>query len=178
MASCSFCVFSQEARDVLALSPTLIACPDCDKAVSRRATFCPACGCPGEAIAEAVKALAEKVKPKPPAERVYGISDRGRFEILPVTMAGRYFLLAPLADAAGVRTLLISNEVHGTGVDYRSIRRHRKLPFVSFQTDFTSNIVFQACPVTIRGCTIADTHESWDAISPKALRKLSKEDQQ
>ena len=34
----------------------LISCPDCEHEVSRRAVACPQCGCPGTAIAEAVRA--------------------------------------------------------------------------------------------------------------------------
>lgn len=44
----------------------LIACPDCQQDVSRRALACPHCGCPGEAIAAAVReARAAEVAARP-----------------------------------------------------------------------------------------------------------------
>ena len=42
----------------LAAAP-LVACPDCGGSVSARAVFCPHCGAPGEAIAEAAAAATE-----------------------------------------------------------------------------------------------------------------------
>jgi hypothetical protein len=43
----------------------LIACPDCDHEVSRRAISCPHCGCPGAAISEAVRAAENAARPLP-----------------------------------------------------------------------------------------------------------------
>lgn len=43
----------------------LIACPDCSHEVSRRAVSCPSCGCPGSAIAQAVRAEQVANRPLP-----------------------------------------------------------------------------------------------------------------
>ncbi|MFA7171835.1 MAG: hypothetical protein WC340_00220 [Kiritimatiellia bacterium] len=49
----SFCIIFLLA--LAAWSAALVNCPDCSKPVSSRAVFCPSCGCPGEAIAEAAE---------------------------------------------------------------------------------------------------------------------------
>ena len=49
---------------------SLMPCPDCEAKVSRRALMCPACGCRGESIEEAARALAEAEKPKEPDREV------------------------------------------------------------------------------------------------------------
>ena len=46
------------------LTTNLTQCPDCLKEVSKRAVMCPSCGCPGEAIKEALKAREEAARPK------------------------------------------------------------------------------------------------------------------
>ena len=53
-----------------AASLSLMPCPDCEAKVSRRALMCPSCGCRGEAIEEAARALAEAEKPKKPDREV------------------------------------------------------------------------------------------------------------
>ncbi len=56
----------RNASEELEKKPSLrlIKCPDCEARVSRRAVMCPHCGCPGEAIHEAVRLEEELTRPK------------------------------------------------------------------------------------------------------------------
>lgn len=55
----------------VAAASSLVPGSDCEVKVSRRALICPACGCRGEAIEEAARALAEAEKPKEPDREVF-----------------------------------------------------------------------------------------------------------
>lgn len=52
------------AQSISAADSALFPCPDCDQKVSRRAVSCPSCGCPGDAIHQAVRNDEEKKRPK------------------------------------------------------------------------------------------------------------------
>ncbi len=155
---------------------TLIACPDCRREVSRRAVMCPGCGCPGAAIVEAVRAEAEKNKPKPPTEVVTGMSDRGRFTLTPVRMQNGFWLVGARADAAGVQTLVIRNDAHREEVNYTRIQRHARLPLIAFETTSNSNIVFRPLPTMVGNVSLTDDAAAWTRVSPRELRKLSQEE--
>ena len=159
-----------------ALAANLIPCPDCEQQVSERAIFCPHCGCPPEAIAEAAKALREEVKPIPPAETLLGISNRGTFQLYPALWDKRHYLVADLADLEDVQTLLISNVTHLVEVSYRSPKIACEEPLVFFETEPATNILFRTeidVPTqwgterTIR----LSAPPQWQALSPKQLRQ-------
>ena len=157
----------------------LVACPDCGREVSARAVWCPGCGCPGEAIAEAARAKAEAEAPKPPAAVLEGVSDRGCFALWPVSVAGKAYLLADLAEVEGVRTLLVSNAVHQVAVDYRAPKVAGEAPWVLFETPPATNILFRAeVPRVVgrwggeaRALEALPPPERWQAISPRLLRE-------
>lgn len=156
----------------------LVACPDCGVRVSARAVWCPACGCPGEAIAESAKATLEAAKPKPPAEVLVGVSDRGSFPVWPVQLEGRHLLVADLADVEGVNTLLITNAVHSVTVDYRRPAVAENLPIAAFETPPATNILFRVDGVRVpsrwegaeRQVDVS-AETRFIPISPKALRR-------
>ncbi len=156
----------------------LVACPDCEGQVSSRAMMCPHCGCPGEAIAEYVKALQEAQEPEviPPAETLQGKSDRGTFTVYPVQVGEACFLIADLAEVEGVKTLLIENVAHQLSVDYRRPELHTTLPIVRFSTEPTETIAFKAAQSFtshwngfVQEIASLPT-DGWEAISPKSLR--------
>lgn len=162
-----------------ALAASLIPCPDCEQQVSERAVFCPHCGCPPEAIAEAAKALREEVKPIPPAETLLGISNRGTFQLYPTLWDKRHYLVADLADLEDVQTLLISNVTHLVEVPYRSPKIACKEPLVFFETEAATNILFRTEIEIPTHWKEARTYRlsappQWQAISPKQLRQQSK----
>lgn len=153
-------------------------CPDCGTQVSSRAVWCPACGCPGQAIAEAAKAALATQRPKPPAKTLVGHSDRGDFSVWPLRMGERCLLLADLADVEGVRTLTISNAVHGLAVDYRAPALAETLPVVAFETAYATNILFRVDTLTLPILHGGAAHTAtvsaetpFAPISPKALRR-------
>lgn len=154
----------------------LIPCPDCERPVSERAVFCPQCGCPPEAIAEAAKALKEAEPPKPPAETLLAISNRGTFLLYPTTWDKRYYLVGDLAALEGVQTLLVSNVTHQLEVSYRAPKLACAEPLVFFETEPATNILFRTeidVPTqwgterTIR----LSAPPQWQALSPKQLRQ-------
>ena len=134
-----------------------------------RAVWCPGCGCPGEAIAEAARAKAEAEAPKPRAEVLVGVSDRGQFDVWPVQVAGKRYLLADLAEVEGVRTLLVSNAVHQVAVDYRAPKVAGEAPWVLFETPPATNILFRAEVPRIVGALPPPAQ--WQASSPRQLRE-------
>ena len=171
----SFCCLLVGMR--LGAAP-LVPCPDCGAQVSSRAVWCPACGCPGQAIAEAAKAALEARRPKPPAETLVGHSDRGDFTVWPFRVGERCLLLADLADVEAVRTLLVSNTLHGVAVDYHAPALAETSPVVAFETSCATNIHFRtgalAIPVhhggTARTVTIS-AETPFAPITPKTLRR-------
>ena len=134
-----------------------------------RAVWCPGCGCPGEAIAEAARAKAEAEAPKPPAEVLVGVSDRGQFDVWPVQVAGKRYLLADLAEVEGGKTLLVSNVVHQVAVDYRAPKVAGEAPWVLFETPPATNILFRAEVPRIVGALPPPAQ--WQTISPRQLRE-------
>jgi hypothetical protein len=154
----------------------LIPCPDCEHHVSKRAVFCPQCGCPPEAIAEAAKALKEPEPPKPPVETLLAISDRGSFFLYPAVWDNRHYLVGDLAALEGVQTLLVSNVTHQLEVSYRAPKLACDEPLVFFETEPATNILFRAeidvptkwgAERTLR----LTAPPQWQALSPKRLRQ-------
>lgn len=119
----------------------LIACPDCTAQVSKRAVFCPHCGCPKEAIEEAVKALEPKVIP--PAETLLGETNRGKLTLYPCIYDNEPVLMADLADVEDIETLLLSNPLHNCSVDYSKPRLSTVAPVILFSTPASEQIAFK-----------------------------------
>lgn len=99
----------------LAAAP-LVACPDCGSDVSSRAVFCPHCGAPGEAIAEAAAAAAQPddsadeaevpAEPVPPPDAFLLARVNGRdTRALPVAFPDGPFALLPSSALDGLETL-------------------------------------------------------------------------
>lgn len=119
----------------LAGSP-LISCPDCGGAVSRRAVLCPACGCPGEAIAEAVeREAAEAVAPQ--AVVAIRTSERDGWGLL-VREAGRTAVVLDAALLYGVDALTVHTCPTNTAILYRGLQVAMHLPLVRLEVDATN----------------------------------------
>jgi len=82
----------------------LIPCPDCQRPVSVRALMCPNCGCPGEAIAAAARALASEESRRP--DNLLRVeTDKGIGWALPVVMNGKTYAVTPIESVAGADTV-------------------------------------------------------------------------
>lgn len=121
----------------------LINCPDCAGRVSKRAVFCPHCGCPKEAIEEAVKTLEPKVIP--PAETIIGEANNGSSPLIfiPCIYDNEPVLMVDLAMVEGIDTLILSNPLHDCAVDYSKPRLSTIAPVLIFSTPATDKIAFK-----------------------------------
>lgn len=121
----------------------LVACPDCSKPVSPRAVMCPACGCPGDAIKEAVAAMQKESEPAPRLPLVRLKTDRGHGYAVAVGEADRRFLVMDatlLSEASSLELVPLSTN---TPVAYRQMQLAANEPLVRFETDET-NLFFMA----------------------------------
>jgi len=113
----------------------LIKCPDCDNDVSRRAVSCPACGCPGEAIAAEANRIddARVLKPVVLITAPMG----GGFGIA-VQDSGNHVIA--LLDSMGTGEQLSLKSVSDQEIPYSAIEVAENLPLVrvTVQGDATS----------------------------------------
>lgn len=119
----------------------LVPCPDCEQQVSPRALLCPHCGCPGQAIKDAV--AEREAANRPPPIYPVAVFKAGVQEGVAVAYTDgetRYLLLNayPLMGAA---SLEITPVATNTSIPYHTMQVAADAPLVRFQTTAT-NLVF------------------------------------
>ena len=88
----------------MAWGGNLVVCPDCGNDVSRRAMFCPKCGCAGDVIRSESATIAEAAV----TGSVLKVDFGNRVgAALPVTMDGRNYAILPLDDVLGMNRLTL-----------------------------------------------------------------------
>ncbi len=106
---------------------SLIACPDCGHEVSRRAVACPACGCPGAAITQAL--LAEELVNRPlPLVEVR--SDIGTGQGVVISDSGFTFVLVGADIVAGASSLELGTLSKKETVSYTRLEIAADAPLV------------------------------------------------
>lgn len=120
----------------------LTDCPDCGKDVSQRAVMCPHCGCPGEAIAEAVaqKEAADAAEPVPgPVVRVTASAGNGYG--IAVNIGERQYLVMDARLLWEADSLTITPSTTNSPIAYRDLQLGKEVPLARFRTDAT-NLTF------------------------------------
>lgn len=102
------------------MAAPLVRCPDCEKPVSPRAVFCPACGCPEEAIIEVAKSPDSAV-PREPDRLLRIDADGQRGFAFPVEMADGLYAVAPLEFLLAKDTLALSFFSTNAPVSYDAV---------------------------------------------------------
>jgi hypothetical protein len=143
----SFC-FAMLTVTVLAAS--LINCPDCSKPVSSRAVFCPSCGCPGDAIAEAAKKMMQKNSKTPDGLLKVVTGERTGFA-LPVEMTDGLFAVAPLEFLLTADSLSLSLTSTNVPVAYFMPEVAVNAPLVRFPITETNLTYWCAAPLESQG---------------------------
>jgi hypothetical protein len=113
----------------------LIACPDCDHEVSRRAVSCPSCGCPGTAITLAVHAEESAKRPLPV---VHVRSDLGAGLGVVVLDRDSTFVLLSADLLAGASSLELSTLTKKEAVPYTKLEIAAEAPLVRLATSSSS----------------------------------------
>ncbi len=125
----------------------LVACPDCEGMVSYRALLCPHCGCPGDAIKEAV-ALREAELAGPPILPVARVlSDAGPGHALAVADGGKQYLVMDMQVLGGMTSLEISPLTTNAPIAYWSMQVAERDPLVRFETDATNLFFMGVSPL-------------------------------
>lgn len=122
----------------------LFTCPDCDNAVSPRATFCPKCGCPGDDVRKHHEDLAKKVVPDP---RTYVLSIRssnGTGMGVVVTEADSTYAVFPSSLLAGATSFQISPVTTNEVLSYKDLELADDRPLARFSITSTNVIAVKA----------------------------------
>ena len=154
---------------------SLMPCPDCEAKVSRRALMCPACGCRGEAIEEAARALAEAEKPQEPDREVAVKVNRTSFRGLPVKIDGRPYVVLPFERVLDVETLTMSFVSTNSPIAYGVPEAALNIPVVRFPIQET-NLTF-ATDIADMSSSLNDGQSltlrdagGWQEVQPRDLK--------
>lgn len=135
----------------------LVACPDCEEQVSKRAVMCPNCGCPGEVIATYVAELEEAKKPKSvvqveaPAGGGIGIAMKS---------GNHNYIVTTLAACGSAESLSLKTR-QGESLAYYGVEVAKDMPLVRFAVKGESVVYL---PVSDSG----DSTQFLDATGKKA----------
>ena len=151
------------ATGMVAYAESLIACPDCEKMVSRRALMCPNCGCKGEVIAEEAARLAKAEKPPPPDDAILADFGDRKERATPVMFGEKPYAVLPLEKLVGLKTMTFSFVSTNAPINYASIEVGGTMPLVRFGISET-NLLFKA------EADVAPNQE-WQKISPMRLKR-------
>jgi len=126
---------------LVATAANLTPCPDCEQQVSPRAVLCPHCGCPGQAIKDAVAEREAATRPLP----VYPVASfkAGSAEGVAVGYTDgidNYLLLDayPLMGAASLEIMPLTTDAP---IAYHTMQVAAQTPLVRFRTPAT-NLTF------------------------------------
>ena len=121
-----------------ALAAALFPCPDCEQKVSPRAVMCPHCGCPGEAIHDAV-AAAETLQRPPPVHPVAPFkTDSSKGTAVAYTDGEHRYLVLDALPLFGVASLDITPLTTNAPIPYHSMQVAAEAPLVRFRTVATN----------------------------------------
>ena len=125
----------------------LIACPDCGQSVSRRAIMCPHCGCPGDAIKDAVAAheAAERPPPIYPVAAFKTGSAQGA--AVAYTDGENRYLLIDAYSLMGASTLQITPLATNAPIPYHAMQVAAEAPLVRFKTTATNLVFLSRAPL-------------------------------
>ena len=153
------------AATMLALADEsrLMPCPDCGRAVSKRALMCPGCGLRGEIIAEEAAKLAKAKEPPPPDDRIVADFGDRKDEATPVMFGEKPYAVMPLEKLVGLKTLTFSFASTNAPINYASIELADAMPLVRFGITET-NLLFKA------EADFAPT-QTWTRIPPMKLKR-------
>ena len=151
------------ATGMVAYAESLIACPDCEKMVSRRALMCPNCGCQGEVIAEEAARLAKAEEPPPPDDAILADFGDRKERATPVMFGEKPYAVLPLEKLVGLKTMTFSFVSTNEPINYASIEVAGTMPLVRFGISET-NLLFKA------EADVAPNQE-WQKISPMRLKR-------
>ena len=148
----------------------LIACPDCEEQVSRRAVMCPACGCPGEAVAVEAKRIQDARKPK---SVVNVEAPTGGGSAVAVKFNHQKYVLTTLA-ACGSAASLSLETVTGESIAYRNIEVAVDAPLVRFAV-ISDAIIFLAASESGKSVAYLDESGAATENESQAIAALNAE---
>ena len=125
----------------IAYAASLFPCPDCEQPVSPRAVLCPNCGCPGQAIKDAVAAQEAAQRPPPiyPVAKLKAGNAPGT--AIAYTDGENRYLLIDAYPLMGATSLQLTPITTNAPVPYHTMQVAAEAPLVRFQTTAT-NLVF------------------------------------
>ena len=170
---------------LLFVAASLIACPDCEKPVSRQAIMCPNCGLRGEVIVECANNT-----PESPVGDLLDIDCDGvRSVALPVEMEGRRFAVLPLDSVLGASQLRLGH--NGVPVVWSVPELAEDAPIVRLQIASTNltywvvggSLVFDGTMAKPEGNQIASvvsvlvstnaftlSNREWQVLQPRQMK--------
>ena len=132
------------------LAAPLVPCPDCGRQVSSRALMCPACGCPGDAIAACTSPSPNEQTPAAPEpDRLLRLEvDQRTAFALPVRMPDGLFALAPLDAILGAETVTLAFLSTNTTIAYAMPEVAVSAPLVRFPITETNLTCWSLAPAS------------------------------
>jgi len=119
----------------------LVPCPDSENPVSPRAVMCPHCGCPGDAIAEAV-VRAQAVASEPKLGPILNVDTRtGQGHGIGVSVGGVHYLVMDVRLLWQADSLAITPLGTNSPIAYRELELAQDKPLARFRT-LSTNVCF------------------------------------
>lgn len=128
---------------ITAAAVNLTPCPDCEQMVSPRAVMCPHCGCPGDAIKEAVAEREAEATPPPPKPVLQVTTDRATGYAVAFKHGEAKYVVMDAALLADTSSLGLSLLTTGENVAYQRMQIARDVPLVRFRIE-TDDLVFRS----------------------------------
>ncbi len=129
-----------------AVAANLTPCPDCEQMVSPRAVMCPHCGCPGDAIKEAVAEREAADMPPPPKTVVKVTTDQTIGHAVALLQRDSQYIVMDAALLADTSSLAISLLKTGDNIAYQRMQIAPDVPLVRFRIDTEDVLSRPAAP--------------------------------